>query len=502
MNSLREEFNHKSEEDRNKFIYLPNTLSKGIIATNNKESLARMIEEYYKLLTSFRFIDAKIYFSDAQSLIEDYDQALKPNIPLDENKKNILKLIQEAIRQSTNILLQDKNQLPGQLLGRLADLENPDLEPFLNQIREWKGYLWLRQIKTKMLTVVSPLVRTIPTGHPAISAVAISPDGKFGLSAGNDSLLKLWDLHSGKILKVLEINETWTCVQKVIEIRDVFEPIIQKAWISSPAISPDGNWALTGTICQYFSSASDKNISVVELWNLARGESVLTFGVGDVHDCINSLALSSGGSLALIGMLKGDLLVCDLEKGKRRDEESLRYDEWVINIQGFNRESIERQYRKTSTWKDVGLRSVALSEDGRWTLAASHKVLKVWDLVEGKLHQIIPLRSTIKVKAMSLGRDGRVRILSNNGSLSSINLKINSQITSENVCRKISKLNDYRPFDYLIKTRRKPIKKIPIKLPYNIVPDAITPDGRWAISHTNYGDIQLWDLSKAQKTTK
>ena len=46
------------------------------------------------------------------------------------------------------------------------------------------------------------------------------------------------------------------------------------------------------------------------------------------------------------------------------------------------------------------------------------------------------------------------------------------------------------------------LKETSIHLPLGIIPQAISYDNNWAISITNDGGIQLWDLSRMEKTIK
>jgi len=46
------------------------------------------------------------------------------------------------------------------------------------------------------------------------------------------------------------------------------------------------------------------------------------------------------------------------------------------------------------------------------------------------------------------------------------------------------------------------MKETSIQLPLRIIPQAISSDNLWAISITNDGGIQLWNLSRMEKTIK
>jgi len=69
-------------------------------------------------------------------------------------------------------------------------------------------------------------VRTFEGHTEAVNSVAISPDGRWGLSGSDDKTLRLWELATGKCVRTFEGHTD-----------DVF----------SVAISPDGRWALSGS---------------------------------------------------------------------------------------------------------------------------------------------------------------------------------------------------------------------------------------------------------------
>jgi WD40 repeat protein len=64
-------------------------------------------------------------------------------------------------------------------------------------------------------------------GHTkSVDSVAISPDGRFALSGSEDKTLRLWELSTGRCIRIMEGHTN-----------DV----------NSVAISPDGRFALSGS---------------------------------------------------------------------------------------------------------------------------------------------------------------------------------------------------------------------------------------------------------------
>lgn len=528
---------------------------------------AKMNDEFCDILNDFEFINHKISVSDPQLLIDDYDLGLLPDVEISEEQKEVLGLIKAAIQLSANVLMKDKKQLPGQLLGRLKHLDNDDINWLLDQIEDWNDYSWLRPVKVNLLTPSSPLVRTIPTEHPEVACVAISRYGELALSVGKgDGVLKLWKLSTGELVKTLQIKETWNFTRLVLVMSGRYdekllasitdEEMIKKTRISALAISPEGNWALSGTSGQYigYSSPSvvggflDPRLCVVELWNLSEAKSVLTFAMG-YRDEITSLALSSDGKYGLMGTLKGELITCDFEKIQKEYFEKIQKGKpkYLDLSEPFSRGNWAAELPRFSD----GVKAVELSPDGRWALAVSNNTLKIWDLLKGCLHQnilFVPLERSREVTALYLNFEGNVIIQLKDNGCSLIMLKIYEHEVSDNSIidkteRKIANLEINSTNSIIDKTEReianlttkstlfkcqsnvyffllfvrdfiielwdelktlksKFLKETSIHLPLGIIPQAISYDNNWAISITNDGGIQLWDLSRMEKTIK
>ncbi|MEG4583922.1 hypothetical protein QUA54_01555, partial [Microcoleus sp. MOSTC5] len=160
-------------------------------------------DRYYRWVTDFGFIEAKLELLGVQALIEDYDLARNSDVLLAQEQRQTLKLIQGAIRKSAHVLDEDKTQLVEHLWGRLWDFEAPDIQGLLEQGRQSKDSLWLRPLKANLERANEGALRTLVGHTQSVYAVAIAPDGKTAISASSDKTLKIWDTETGTEVRTL-----------------------------------------------------------------------------------------------------------------------------------------------------------------------------------------------------------------------------------------------------------------------------------------------------------
>ncbi|OZH53050.1 hypothetical protein AFK68_20340, partial [Hydrocoleum sp. CS-953] len=144
---------------------------------------SKQLEKYYKLLTNFDFLAAKVQHPDfgVQALIEDYDL-----VEDDNEKVKTLKLIQGALRLSAHILEKDGEQLPEQLWGRMQHFREPEIQELLLEAKQNQQNVWLRPLKTSLTPPGGPLIRTLDGHSNSVNAVAVTPDGKQVISGSSD----------------------------------------------------------------------------------------------------------------------------------------------------------------------------------------------------------------------------------------------------------------------------------------------------------------------------
>ncbi len=163
-------------------------------------------------------------------------------------------------------------------------------------------------------------------GHTgSINGVAFSPDGKFAVSGGDDQSIRSWEVMTGNQVKMFHANP---------------------GKITSLAISPDGNAVLAGRIKD----------PLARLYDMTTGNELRAFqGHGD---CVNSMAFSKDGKSVITGGSDCTLKLWDTAKGKV-----------LRNFSG---------HLKPIT-------GVAISPDGKLALSASKDgTLRLWPLDGGK----------------------------------------------------------------------------------------------------------------------
>ncbi|MFN6477929.1 NB-ARC domain-containing protein [Nostoc sp. DedQUE07] len=291
--------------------------------------------ELQQLLCDFRWLQAKLENTNVNGLIADYDF-----LPEDEN----LQLIQGALRLSAHFLNQDKQQLPGQLLGRLLGFESSEIQVLLTQAQECKTPSLLPQTAS-LAPPGGSLVRILEGHSYWVNTVALTPDGKYVISGSRDKTLKVWDWQTGEQLRTL---------------------VGHSDSVYSLALTPDGKYVISGSV--------DNTLKV---WDWQTGEQLRTL-VGH-SDRVYSLALTPDGLYVISGSLDKTLKVWD----------------WQIGEQ-----------LRTLVGHSLWVHAVALTPDGLYVISGSgDNTLKVWDWQTGEqLHTLVG--HSDKVEALALTPDG------------------------------------------------------------------------------------------------
>ncbi len=194
--------------------------------------------------------------------------------------------------------------------------------------------------------------------------LAFSPDGRQFLSVGGDNDVRLWDVQTGKVLRVLKGHTSF---------------------LNRVEFSPDGRRALSGS--------SD---GTVRLWDLESGNELRRFPVGAV-----GVAFSPDGRRALSGGRWDSLVrLWDVETGA--EVRQLRGHTGPVTDVVFlpgGRQALSCSHDQTLRLWDLDsgaeirvfsghthfVQNLAITWDGRYAMSASaDKTVRLWDLRNGK----------------------------------------------------------------------------------------------------------------------
>ncbi len=271
-------------------------------------------DELRTLLTDFGWINAKLQATNIADLINDYD-ALVDDVHLS--------LPCGAIRLSAHVLARDKSQFAGQLLGRLPIDASQATQHLRDQAAQWRGSVWLRPLNAMLTPPGGALVRTLAGHTLSVSAVALSPDGRYAISASDDHTLKVWDVDVGAEVRTLAGHTSW--------VRGV-------------AVTPDARCAI--------SASYDDTLKV---WDLATGTEIRT--LSGHTDSVSAVVVTPDGRYAISASYDETLKIWSLDTGTP-----------VRTLAGHT----------------DAVNAVAVTPDGRYAISASNdQTLKVWDIGTG-----------------------------------------------------------------------------------------------------------------------
>ena len=220
--------------------------------------------------------------------------------------------------------------------------------------------------KTRPTNESSKPQLVVQLGHSSgVLSVVISPDGKFALSGG-DNTIKLWEIASGREIR------TFTGHSKTVR---------------SVAFTPDGRHILSNSLD-----------GVIKLWEIATGKEILTF-TGHPYTTINSIAISPDGKYLLTGGY-GGLTLWDINTGEKVTLRESVKD--IVNCVAFSPDgkyalstSLNKPIKlweiatgketRTFTGHSNSVESIAFTPDGRYTLSGStDNTIRLWDITIGK----------------------------------------------------------------------------------------------------------------------
>jgi WD40 repeat protein len=332
-------------------------------------------DELRALLLDYAWLEAKLAAAGVNALLADFDA-------LGDDPE--LCLVAGALRLSAHALTEHSEELPGQLVGRLARRAEPGVAALRERALPTTPRSWLRPLGAGLASPGGALVRIL-TGHSlGVTAIAVLPDGRV-VSSSFDNTLRVWDLATGET----------TCTLKGHSNR-----------VRAVALSPDGRLV----------SASDDR--TLRIWDLATGE---TTRILEGHsNWVRAVTVLPDGRV-VSGSDDNTLRVWDLATGETTC--TLEGHSGFITAVAVLPDgrvvsgSADRTLRlwDLSTGEATGtleghsglVRAVAVLPDGRVVSGSGDRTLRLWGLAAGEAARTLEGHSG-SVRAVAVLPDGRV----------------------------------------------------------------------------------------------
>lgn len=310
------------------------------------------------MLLDVTWVRAKLHATGPHSLISDYCSLANGRAQ---------ELIGRTLDLTAGILARDPQQLPAQLLARLAPEDATGLEAFLSDARK---------------CLVSPsMVPTRPTftapgaelrrfeGHQGVITGLAVLDGRRFLSCSSDKTIRLWDAENGTELRRLEGH----------------------AGPVTSLVRLDDRRAVSGS--------TDKTL---RLWDVETGTELRRF---EGHEGgVTRLAVLDGGVLS--GSEDNTVRLWDLWTGKERR----RFLPTDAN------ETPPPKEEDIELWQSLGVGggviSLATTDAGRFVCSFSDRTLRLWDVASGNEVRRFVGAQAFRCPVLSLAALGSHRLLS------------------------------------------------------------------------------------------
>jgi WD40 repeat protein len=416
-------------------------------------------ENVQDLLMDFAWMQARLRLTDITALLGDYDYLA--NNPT-------FRLIQGALGLSAHVLASDKEQLAGQLFGRLLSEKQSEIQAILGKADKEMEASWLRPLTASLIRPGGALVRTL-SGHASkVLSVAVTSDGQHVLSTSDDGVVKLWKLESGK--EVFSLATSDDGVTAATATPDGKLVITATHHVSAISATPDGKLVITAT-----------HYPTLNIWNLETRQEVRRLATG-LTAGVTAAALTPNGVRVISGSYDGQLKVWNLENADPP---------------------------RTLLGHSKAVNCVRITSDGKFAVSASDdKTLKVWDLqsaqhvqtLEGHTDRVTALALTLDGKsAISASFDGTLKVWNLEDGrelgtlISSHRLYIRDLAVTPDSQHVISASHDdtLKVWDFATNRETTTLKGHD----ESVTAVAVTPDGKRIVSASADQTVKIWDFT-------
>ncbi|OQX23953.1 MAG: hypothetical protein BWK80_23375, partial [Desulfobacteraceae bacterium IS3] len=256
----------------------------------------------------------------------------------------------------------------------------------------------------------TPILSIDTGGHMAlIRDIMFTKDGKYLVSASDDKTVRVWDVQTGDIVRVIrgQIAEG------------------DEGKIYAAALSPDNRWLAVGGFMAHGHGIDDDKVGNIRLIDFRTGEIVrLLKGHEDV---VNGLAFSPDSTRLISGSSDKTARIWDIESGKSLHTLSGHTErifavafspEGARAVTGSFDDTLRLWNTETGelisalTGHKDNVKSAAFTPDGKYLLSGSYdKSIRLWDGKTGKFIKV--LNSTgLQVNNISISPDSHSLLMS------------------------------------------------------------------------------------------
>jgi WD40 repeat protein len=382
---------------------------------------ARRGRELHTQLLDLDWLKTRLSGAGIGSLLSDYEFA--PNV-------GALRLVQSALRLSATALATDRDQLAGQLLGRLSREAGKRIAALLAHA-ERESKPWLRPSASTLTSPDGPLRQTLRGHAEGVAAVAVSYDSQFLVSGSDDGTVRVWDLPRGTERHTASGHRSGV---KCVGLRgsvalsgsddgvlrrwdpesgvEVLPPLsVDGVSVKAVAITPDGRSAVAGyTDC------------VVRVWDL--GSNQVRAALAGHTGAVRAIRVTPDGTRAVSASEDGTLKVWSLRSGSECELRSIQaHDAPVWDVALMNADvAVSASWDGTLRFWNIsdgttqgelrghknGVSCVAVTPDGKYAVSGSgDDTLRVWDLCRRREVEPPLVGHTSWVRDVAIADEGR-----------------------------------------------------------------------------------------------